>query len=102
MARDGAQDADRRNQAPRGEEGTLVIRQRRVTARERHVAAENRSALASHAVGQRMRQRRDGGDRPDAKEDAGDENAKAAYAAAQIPQCKPQQKRHAHAIASRA
>ena len=57
--------------------GALLALGRPVRARQRHVAAEQRLALALEARAQRIGQRADAGDDRDAERDAGDEDVEA-------------------------
>jgi hypothetical protein len=54
--------------------------------RERHIAAEQRAALARQTFAEAGCDRADAGNRHHAERDAGDENVKAAQAAAQFAQ----------------
>ena len=79
-----AQGGADRNLALGGEEASLRSSGFAVDQRERQVAAEDAAALAIEPVGQAGRQRTDAGNRHDAEREAGDEDAKAAHAAAQF------------------
>ena len=62
-----------------------------------HVAAEDPPPLAGDALGERAGQGGDAGDRRDAERDAGEEDAEALQASAQLAQGEAQQERQAGA-----
>ena len=72
------------NRAMRIEEGALVIIGLALNEREGEVAAKNHAAGFTDSLGEAGGDRTDAGDRQDAERDAGNENAKAALAAAQV------------------
>ena len=82
--RHGAQRRDFRHGAVAFEEGALFRRRLALDQIEGDVAAEDRPALAGDAVGHAAGDRADAGDGGDAERDAGEEDAEAAQAAAQL------------------
>ena len=76
--------ADDRHLAVRIKKRLLLAARLALHQRESKIASEDRAAGSGEAVGQALGHRPDPGDRHDAKHDAGDENAEAAQAAAQL------------------
>ena len=82
-----------RNLAARAQEGEFLRLGFALDQRERNVAAEQRAALARQTFAEAGRDRADAGNRHHAERDAGDEDVKAAQAAAQFAQRVAQGKR---------
>ena len=85
-ARHGAQRRRDRYFAARTQKGDFVGLGFALDQRESDVAAEQRAALARQPLAEAGRDRADAGNRHHAERDAGDENVKAAQAAAQFAQ----------------
>jgi hypothetical protein len=68
----------------RGEEGALGVVRFTLNEGKGEIAAKDYAARFGDALMEARRYRADAGDRQDAERDAGDENAKAAQATAQI------------------
>ena len=83
-ARHGRQRGDDRHLAVRIKKTPLAVIGLTLDQREIQIAAEDCAAGLRQTVSQALRHRADAGDRHDAKCDAGDENAEAAQAAAQL------------------
>ena len=83
-ARHGRQRGDDRHLAVRIKKAPLAVSGLTLDQREIQIAAEDRAAGLRQTIGQALRHRADAGDCHDAERDAGDENAEAAQAAAQL------------------
>jgi len=92
---------DRRDPPLRREEGALGLARLAVEQAEGHVGAEDLAAFLAEPLGQRARDRRHAGDRRDPERDAGEKDAEAFEAAAQLAKRKAQHERHARPAARR-
>jgi hypothetical protein len=95
--RHGAERGDGGDPSPRGKEGPLRLARFAVNQAEGHVAAEDLSALLRQALGERARDGGHAGDGGHPERDAGEEDAEAPQAPAQLAERQAQEERQARA-----